>query len=571
MQRTKTYPNQRLQLNDYEAVAKLVLENLLRENRIFLLPDARDNNERGTEARVLSGFDLDNISGGTAILHRGTGVFPYWANGTRQFGILIGEEEPENYSLDFSLEPNDTYIVYVRLVDNSTDLENRIFWDPGAAGEYVDNVATRTTPSWQYVFQPISVAPPGNDEWVPLWAVGVNGGNISSANPYHPMYFEGQAWAAGYEHEWGDGANDRNANRRLYGAHDMHTFVQLVRRQIADIIGAQHFSAIPLSLTAMDVEHQASGAHDLITANRVDARSGTPGLVAGKILQAWPNAGDPNGFSLVAGSADLACKLLDMDIKADLASTKFLTQSRSGILGVPNIFYEPMLYAAANDIDTAVPGNKWGRYYTAATSPTISMLHVEHDDAWAGGMNTKIVTTAVASQFAGIRTGATGNGHANAGWYMLSRRPKCLVAVRAAVWANCIVDLGFWNDLSPLDSDPSRAIINVGTTGAGGIMYGTDSTFVAGSTNLIPGGPTDDVLYFFVLEVLANNKFRVTCLNNGNTETITKSTGAAMIEASGGNPVAYSFFCIATPQAAASETVYIKRFLLLDEAHIGPA
>jgi hypothetical protein len=283
MDRLKVLPNERVDIEDFRAgTGDLVLADQLRQTGIFVLPAGRTTGLALTSARIVDGFTIASsyIGGTTAVLLRGSGFLPIYEDGETRYGLLLGTEDPASWSLDFSGVADGVYSVWVRAMAGDGAYENRVYWNPlGApAREIVGNMATRRIQSWEACLQAVAAAPPGHGEWVNVWQVTRAGGVITVLTDYRHLFFEGSAPDT-YAEEWGDGANDRNADRKLYGAKDLHMWGQLVRRQLANIIGVKHYTAIPRHLTDLSIEHKAGGNHGQVQA---DALTLTPTGLGGR-------------------------------------------------------------------------------------------------------------------------------------------------------------------------------------------------------------------------------------------------------------------------------------------------
>lgn len=285
MDRVAILPNQRVGIDDYEdgAGGRLVQADQIREGRVFLLPSGRANGSAVTSARILEGFEVSfgGTPDTTATITRGSGLFPVIGDDDLlTFGLMVGDEGAASQIIDFaSAAPSSVQTVYVRAVRALTEAVNRVFWNPSGspAREFTDNVPTRLTSSWEVAFQASALPPPGSD-WVKVGEMTLDGTSspLSYAD-YRHFYFEGDEESGNqYAHEWGDGANDRNADRGAYGIQDLHLFVQMVRRQLSDIIdpvatGApHHHEAVTVGLKQLDDEHKTDGEHGAINADSID-------------------------------------------------------------------------------------------------------------------------------------------------------------------------------------------------------------------------------------------------------------------------------------------------------------
>ena len=133
-------------------------------------------------------------------------------------------------------KPNGTYGIWVRPSYAAGSQANRVFWDASAipGTEIVAAMDTRYEAGWDAVAELVS---PG-DEYQKVadvaWAGAiVNPGDITMTRN---MLFEGDE-DGGFADAWGDGINDRDADRGAYGVTSLATWVQAVRRQLQDMIG----------------------------------------------------------------------------------------------------------------------------------------------------------------------------------------------------------------------------------------------------------------------------------------------------------------------------------------------
>lgn len=569
------YSNERIGLEDIgDATGQLPFDELKRLIRLHDLPAGRTTGAAQTSARLFSGFALDAWTPDVTVtlrVNEGTGIFPVYENGQLVFGAFLGGTVSTYQDLALGGYADGSYGLWVRFVRSPSVTANRHFWSAAGGAEYQDNQATRLLPAWEITLTAVGNVP-GHGEWVQIYAVDVLAGKAHDIVDYRHWFFEGSTPDA-YADEWGS-ATDRNADRTLYGIGDFHRFVQALRMQLKGILGAAWYTAAARSLAAMAVEHKVSGVHGAVTADSMNLQAGAPGLVATPQISVAPRVGDVEGILLDTVFAPEALRMLQIYQRADVGTPNvlFLTINREGMFGSPVIFREDMCLAVNADISNVVPGRRWGKYYSPApaAAPTIGTEAAQIDPTDGGGMNVKIVTGGTNPSFAGIRTGGDSNTQAGGGWFLISRRPKCICAFRLPSWVDCDVYLGFRNDLAPLDTDPSRAEININITGAGGMIRGTDGTVTTGALNLLGGVPVADTLYVFALDVINASRIRVRCINTGISETFTKALGAPMLEVNGGVPVCYSFAFIIAQNGGAATTAYLKRFHLTDESFIGP-
>ena len=241
------FPDERVDLPDFAngiSYGRRVVDQAL---RALLVPKAT------AQGQVLEGFAL-------VVNGAGNGVRIVWgtddrmllselADGTRYAGH-VAEVEDGTASVELLLANfspaalNSHWDVYLRRVFDPSDAQNRAFWSVSVSSEVLQSVLTQDTPTFELCTVAHGAASPGT-EWSEIGQVDNSGGAVGViiANDVTPMrnfLFEGSEVSVGvrYKPSWGDGAHDRDANRALYGAHDLATFVQLVRRQIQDILGA---------------------------------------------------------------------------------------------------------------------------------------------------------------------------------------------------------------------------------------------------------------------------------------------------------------------------------------------
>lgn len=263
MERIKFFSNERVGLSDMEAGAGGILEmdNRLREARIVFIPSGRTSGNAATSARIFSGFTY-TVPGGlgvgnSLVLMRGTGIFPIYDQGVIKYGVIFGEHDPLTLTLSVSALAPGTYGLWVRFVLSQTDNENRVFWNESTATEEISQVPTRERGIWDAVLIDSSAGAPGSGEYVKIYQVTIGAGPVVSAiADYRHFFYEGDAYGAGYADEWGNGVNDRSANRAAYPIADLHTFVHYVRSQLRDIIDptvqTNHVKDPPIDLQTID-------------------------------------------------------------------------------------------------------------------------------------------------------------------------------------------------------------------------------------------------------------------------------------------------------------------------------
>ena len=274
--------DERADLDDMEqATGVLDLWESLRHNRILHMPEGRNTGTAATEARFLSGFDIDLVNSATiggngyCRLNQGSGFFKLTREGETKLGLLVGDEGLTSQVLDFATAgvPGTDYAVWIRAIYQDASNENRVFWNSGASSEYVDYVSTREEVAWEYDIRVWSAPSPG-DDWVKAWKVPVVAGPaVGTVVDYRHFYFEGDA-AGSYAHEWGTGT-DRGALRSEYGVTDFHDFCSAMRKKMSEIQGTSWWTAPTVDLSDMAVEHKTTGLHSDVNADSVSAHKVT--------------------------------------------------------------------------------------------------------------------------------------------------------------------------------------------------------------------------------------------------------------------------------------------------------
>lgn len=303
MDKVSIYSNERMDVSDMRDIAgQLIVDELIRRTAAIFLPSGRDSNVPQTDCRVLAGFDVVGTPvGGTDFeLTQGSALCKILDDGVLKHGVTLGDQDPSTYTIDMSGLGDDTYNIWARCVFGDSSTENRIFWNPtgSPATETVSSVATRQAVTWELVAVSSSGSPPGHGEYFRIYQVVIASSVISTVTDQRAFYFEGEvASSPAYDHEWGDGANDRNADRATYGVKDMHMFIHMILRQLSEIIdkGAatpQHYVLPGIGLAQLAPEHKSNGAHGDVDCDTLDCAgqataesvvidsSGTAGLKA---------------------------------------------------------------------------------------------------------------------------------------------------------------------------------------------------------------------------------------------------------------------------------------------------
>jgi len=254
--------------------------------------------------------------------------------------------------------------------------------------------------------------------------------------------------------------------------------------------------------------------------------------------------------------------------------TNLLSVDPDALLGIPTVMHEAFLYADTTDPDADIPGRRWGSYYTVAHAGTLSLQSTAIDNQYMPARRLQI-TTAVGGvgYFEGIRTGDGPNNQDTMGYWLIRHQPVCsvLFSIPVAVSAWEQVEFGFYNDVNPLDSDPSRVYILLDGTAGTAILHivASDGTDVAGVTDLLSVGViSPDWPYAFKIAIDDESNARAAALhipaNAVGTDSV--SLGVKSMTISG-----YSFYFIGrTTDAGQATIVDLLRFTVSDKFYAGP-
>ena len=235
---------ERLGLPDLERIAELgprdAIDQLLQR---FLVGD-----DAGASMYVLSGFEATET--GTVItVARGVALAGYRDRGAVHHTALVADGEVD-LSRDIDALSDGTYGVYIRLNYDATTYRNRPHWNPIASPptEEIRSVPTQHVEAWTFAVEEVS---PGA-EWMKIYDVTKTGASLVLADK-RVFFFEGTADNS-FEptNDWGDGANDRNGNRDLYGFFGIRRFVRAVQRSFEDVKGQAWWTALAGSASGSD-------------------------------------------------------------------------------------------------------------------------------------------------------------------------------------------------------------------------------------------------------------------------------------------------------------------------------
>lgn len=291
--RVRVLPDQRVDVLDWEAMQL----NARSEARSMLAALLFGDNTLAAElVKIVEGFEVTAQGTPDATIDIAAGAAigaELRADGDREYGVLFGREVQTSQTLDFMGQPNNTYGIYVRFAATPGTQSARVFWDADSSAETTDIVETRDVVDWDVVY---STTSPG-DEYVKVADVVWGGSTITTGDitDTRDLMFEGKVDDS-YAQQWGDGGSDRDSDRAANGVHDLATWVQAVRRQLADITGTAWYTDVPVGLNT----HIADGADphgatltqtslDVTNLNEADgialkASSGSTGMVAREII-----------------------------------------------------------------------------------------------------------------------------------------------------------------------------------------------------------------------------------------------------------------------------------------------
>ena len=247
MRIVRWHPQERVDKPDLDAMSYLVLGEFRRTNRALI---------QGEQSYVVTGFAVEPQAVPDATVRvrmqppgteRASALGAELTTAGLDKGQLIGDrdssfinEGPAQQILDFSAQPVGSYTVELRFVYADAVNDNRAFWNPGGATEFVSNVQTRTVSSWEVQF--VAGAPSGG-QWIPLATVAWDGVAVDPVDitDLRTFLWEGvapfqqttQTGAGGVE----DFARGTARADQATGLHRLRSFARGVLRQIQDIKG----------------------------------------------------------------------------------------------------------------------------------------------------------------------------------------------------------------------------------------------------------------------------------------------------------------------------------------------
>lgn len=266
--RPKAYSWMRVDLEDYLRGIHLGLYETHRQAKALIIPHPVPIGGAALDGFVIEGFAVTGMGLTVATVALGTSaraILSETVDATIHHGVIAEDEiGAATITLDLTVAGvvgiND---LWVRHVPQPGNPGTRAYWNDTTAAEFLQSQDMDDQPRFELG---ISVAPALPAGWttglkiaeldliLPLLA-------INAIVPTRVYLFEGpEVDGFAPNNAWGAGA-DRNNARDVDGVHDLYTHIQMVRRQLQDIIGAAGFhswSAISTNLPSLEnlgVEH----------------------------------------------------------------------------------------------------------------------------------------------------------------------------------------------------------------------------------------------------------------------------------------------------------------------------
>lgn len=245
--RVRVEADQRVDLGDWRALQENARTALKMGLRALLFgPSGSVPTGRDLDKAVQYEFDV-TTSGTEITITKGRA----WAGEvledgtTYESGIVAGEDGDATQVLDLTGEPSSDYWVWVRQSFDPGIPGSRVFWDAGSNAEVPQSIDTREVAGWKAVYTASSTPP--DDRYVQVGIVSWNGSSFTAQRRSMDHVFEGTLDDGNEVTDaWGDGANDRDADRAAYGVSSLVSAFDAVRRQFKDIIGVSRwYSAVP--------------------------------------------------------------------------------------------------------------------------------------------------------------------------------------------------------------------------------------------------------------------------------------------------------------------------------------
>jgi len=242
-------PNIRVDLPEMKAVQR----NSRSESHAGMLQLARgDAVSNADRRRIIKGFTVaqNGVPDSNAVVSRGTAMGgTVLEDGTTEFGVFFGAEGPSTILVDFAAKAIGLYAIYIRFTEVPGVAGTRIFWNDNTDEEETQSIDTRLVLTWQATTV-LNAAPTPGEDWIKVATVDWDGAAVVTADitDTRKLFFEGDVTTT-FAYEWGDGVNDRSADRAAFPIADIWTWIQMVRRQIEEIVGdpVQHYYEVPFT------------------------------------------------------------------------------------------------------------------------------------------------------------------------------------------------------------------------------------------------------------------------------------------------------------------------------------
>lgn len=269
--------NERVDLIDFQFALNDAMAGALREAGANFLT----NPNGAVTTWILGGFGMTNPTGKQLTVTKGRALLGRQVSGLTRYGMLTVDGDATKTVDMTALTPN-TYNVYVRFEYIDTNSTSRVFWDPAGTGkEFTQTIPTRLQANWS---MRVETSSPGS-EWTLIGTANNSGGSLVLVD-MRKLYFEGAvdaAYASGWSSDGGGGANDRNADRQLYGVTDLQSFTAATRQCLEDIKGRGLRRWYSRDIGGMNIGFDAAPVEDRLAigdaAFYFDYNSGNPQLV----------------------------------------------------------------------------------------------------------------------------------------------------------------------------------------------------------------------------------------------------------------------------------------------------
>jgi hypothetical protein len=250
---------------------------------------------------ILDGFRIDVPAGTQVRVTKGVALLAYREGGLTRFGAVSAEGDATKI-VDINTFAPGTYGIYIRFEYVEGDAQNRIFWNPSGLGnEFAQTIETRRNANWSVR---IELTTPGG-EWTKIGEVdrATVGPPTTGITDQRPLYFEGKVnatYQSGWSTDGGGGANDRDADRQLYGVRDFQTFTAAMRQCLEDVKGRGLRRWFARDIGGMNVGFDAAPVEDRVAVGDADFML----LGSGTIPQVAFDAGDRLAYTRASNQWD---------------------------------------------------------------------------------------------------------------------------------------------------------------------------------------------------------------------------------------------------------------------------